>query len=193
MKKIFLVLILFLVWGSIFIIAKAVEKSGSVSSSGLVLEGFPEMRGEVINFTTKERINEYKSVTFLTTFNDTGSTDLRPIGDIKIKNWFGNEIDSIEFNQYGELLKAGGTKVFEDTYFKDSILSLLGFGKYTATLNLSYGPGNPITRQIYFWIIPWKILVTVMLAIIFYLVLVFSHQGKVKENFYGRVVLKPTR
>lgn len=188
MKKIFLALVLFLLWGNIFVIADAVEKSNSVSSSGLVLEGFPKMSGDVVNFTTKKRMNEYKSVTFITTFTDNGSSDLRPIGDIRIKNWFGNEIDTVKFNQYGSLIKTGETKEFEDVYLKDNLLAFLGFGKYTAALNLSYGPGSPIVRTINFWIIPWKIIFAMILATLFYLVLVIKRQHKVKEVYYGKAV-----
>jgi len=188
MKRIFIVLIIFLLWGSVFVVAGAVSKSDNVSSTGLVLEGFPRMSGDVVNFTTKKRINEYKSVTFLTTFINNGSSNLRPIGEIKIKNWFGNEIDTVKFNQFGALSKVGETTEFDDIYFKDGSFSFLGSGKYTATLTLSYGPGEPIVRTVNFWIIPWKIIIAGILSIILYLALVIKRQHKVKEAFYGKVV-----
>lgn len=108
---------------------------------------------------------------------NTGNSILKPIGRVAIKNMFGKEVASYEFNG-GQL--RGNVLPQSSRTFEDSVSGLGRIGRYSVEANLSYGEGggNLITAKTTFWIIPWKLLLGV-LAILVLLVWFFTRGLKV--------------
>lgn len=48
---------------------------------------------------------------------------------------------------------------------KETVWKGIGFGRYRAELNLSYGDSVFPTQIVYFWIIPWKLIIPTLLAL----------------------------
>lgn len=150
-------------------IAKAIEDK--VYISGLVEKGeFLSMGGILQEFSTKNRLYEYTIAPFTVKFKNTGQTQLKPSGKIIIKNTFGQEIGQIPVNQAGLATFAGQSQWYESLWQKDS---LLGLGKYSADLVLSYGTEEVLGGKIYFWIFPWRL--TLIVIIYFLMVYIFNN------------------
>lgn len=92
---------------------------------------------------------------------NTGNSILKPIGRVAVKNMFGKEVASYEFNG-GQL--RGNVLPQSARTFEDSVSGLGRIGRYSVEANLSYGEGggNLITAKTTFWIIPWKLLLGVL-------------------------------
>ncbi len=97
-------------------------------------------------------------------FENTGTVHLVPYGLITIKNTMGKPIKTLPVDAYFSLPNSlrYRTIVWEDSGFR--------LGRYTAVLELNRGYADQIdTKQITFWIIPWKILIGIIvtLAVVF--------------------------
>lgn len=160
----------FFVVTPIFAIDKTEEitVSANVSSEGYLIHSANA------NFDSTKKWYEYKNPQFITTIINTGNIDFVPTGRIITKNWFGKQIDSVKVNTSGFPIKPGKTEQFENIILSVSKnhsiakpqFALIGFGKYTATLTLNYGGSAPIVLDVYYWIIPWRIILYSVLAAI---------------------------
>lgn len=112
-------------------------------------------------------------------FENTGSIHLVPYGLVTIKNTIGKAVATLPVDAYFSLPNSlrYRTIMWNDKGFR--------LGRYTATLNLNRGYNNVSdTRTITFWIIPWKILVTIigvialLTFIIYYMVSRFEFRRK---------------
>lgn len=103
---------------------------------------------------------------------NTGNSILKPIGRVAVKNMFGKEVASYEFNG-GQL--RGNVLPQSARTFEDTVSGLGRIGRFTIEANLSYGEGggNIITAKTTFWIIPWKVLL-IILAVLVLLVWFFT-------------------
>ncbi len=116
------------------------------------------------------------NVDFLIRIENTGNVHVKPHGAIKIKNMFGKEIVVIRVNERGGNILPDSIRHFSDIHWEDKN----AFGKYTATLGLTYGADTSAGGQgkhslvgtKTFWIIPWRIIIPTILVIL--LVSVFS-------------------
>lgn len=109
---------------------------------------------------------EYAPDTIAVRLENDGNTILKPIGRVAIKNMFGNEVYSYEFNGgqvRGNILPKSG-RIFEN-----STENIGPLGRYTIEANLSYGDGggNIITATSSFWVVPWKLLLVAAAVIAF--------------------------
>lgn len=110
---------------------------------------------------------EKSPVTLVTRINNSGNIHIKPVGNIEIKNFWGNIVQSIPLNETRSNVLPGSIRRFESTTSSDWM-----FGKYTASLALGYGnQGQAITSIISFWVIPYKIIAVgiIVLATIVYI------------------------
>ena len=119
--------------------------------------------GYTEDFRTSEPHFIYPSAPsgFKILFNNTGNQYLVPYGQIQVSNMWGSQVGSIPVNAYFSLPNALRylTIAWNDNDFR--------FGRYTATLQLSRGYNGIIdTKTIAFWVLPWKILLPVLAAIV---------------------------
>lgn len=97
--------------------------------------------------------------------NNTGGTILKPFGRVAVKNMFGKEVLSYEFNNTDQI-RANVLPKSTRT-FQNGIESVGRIGRFTIESTISYGEGggNIITASSTFWIIPWR-LILLALAVI---------------------------
>lgn len=129
--------------------------------SGNVVESL-----EIASFTPSKNNHagyffENGPLVFVSRFTNTGSVHVKPIGQIEIKNLFGNPIASLPVNEAGGNVLPNSTRRFESTLNKTWML-----GQYTADISIAYGnTGQAIVKTISFWVIPWKIILAALLVI----------------------------
>lgn len=139
---------------------------------------------ELLSFITDKKIYEYPDVIFSTTIKNLGNTHITPIGEIAITNIFGQEVDRIQFNRSSQSLLRENSGIYEDEWYNKALLSennQIMFGPMTASLVSTYrtiSPGfAPLTAETTFWIIPWKIIIGILVAIVL-LVLILRKKKK---------------
>jgi uncharacterized membrane protein len=109
------------------------------------------------------------NIEFLTRVENLGNVHVKPIGTISIINMFDKEIGSIRVNDGGANVLPNSIRKFTENWQGES-----GFGRYTATIGLSYGTsanlGGQGKQTLYtettFWIVPWRIIIPTVLILI---------------------------
>jgi len=113
-------------------------------------------------------------VKFISRIQNLGNVHIKPSGIIEIKNYLGKVIETIPVNQDGANVLPKTIRRFENPWKKD-----IGFGKYTASLTLTYGTppdrGGQGIKSLYaqtsFWILPLKIVLPVGIAILIFVII----------------------
>jgi hypothetical protein len=89
-------------------------------------------------------------VTISARVKNAGNVQIKPIGTVTLKKSFGGEDQSFEFNEARANILPDSVRRF-DIPQED-----LGYGRYTATLSLSYGDGGDIINsETTFWVLPY--------------------------------------
>ena len=121
--------------------------------------------------TDKDFYNTPFLVDFLIRIENTGNVHIKPHGAISIKNMFGKEVRVLKINEKGGNILPHSIRRFNENIWEGKS----AFGKYTATLGVTYGVSvdkggqgkNSLVAIKTFWIIPWRIIIPVFLALLF--------------------------
>jgi hypothetical protein len=132
-------------------------------------------RGYIRQFNSIKNIYTSDKVEFEMSFENSGNTHLKPVGEIKIYDMFKHEKGAIEINKkpdFGNVLP-GDTREWRFQWDGDDDFFLLN--KYKALLSVSYGKE---TRQsdfgeINFWVVDVKLLSIILGSIFGFLLLLF--------------------
>jgi len=116
-------------------------------------------------------------INFLVRIENIGNVHVKPHGAVKISNMFGKEVEVIRVNEKGGNILPGSIRRFSNIHWEGKN----AFGKYTATLGLTYGTDvksggqgkNSLVGVKTFWIIPWRIIVPLLLIILFVSLITF--------------------
>jgi len=101
-------------------------------------------------------------ITFVSRFTNDGTVHVKPIGQINIKDTFGNSVATLPVNPTKGNVLPNSTRRFESTLDKSWL-----FGHYTADLAVAYGDnGQAIVNTISFWVIPWRIVIVGILLLV---------------------------
>lgn len=99
---------------------------------------------------------------------NTGNVHFKPRGTVQVKNMFGRETALFQLNENGGNVLPSSTRRFDQTLNKKFL-----FGRYTAAADVVYGSNNKIiSRTISFWVIPYKLILIVLLAIVLIIFLI---------------------
>ncbi|MPM52289.1 hypothetical protein SDC9_99048 [bioreactor metagenome] len=112
---------------------------------------------------TAPKFSEFGPINFLTTIKNLSDIHIQPIGAITIKNWFGRQTSRLSLQPEDNIINIFPytTRDFNNTLNKKWL-----FGRYQATLQASYGNnGGLITSSIFFWVIPWRLIILGIAAI----------------------------
>lgn len=180
------------------------QEGGEVSIGGKIgvlvllrVSGDVPESGGLIDFQTvgNQRFFSKLPVTMTYRFNNTGGDRIVPLGDIKIKNTFRLNAETLPANKNEGSILPNSTRKFEIVWAPDEMGELADtepgflstakeqlrdfhFGWYTAKMNVTFGITNQVASDAYhFFIIPWHLL-SILLALFVLLALV------------GRVVLR---
>ncbi len=159
------------------------EKGGSaiqVSSllASLVLlkvQGDIKEEGKIRDFSTEKIVFSEANIDFNLRFQNTGNVHIQPQGEVDVINMYGKKVAKLPINhktEFGNTLP-GDTRKWTYNWKKEK--NILDMGRYRADLILSYGDTEKTTinKSLYFWIIDFKILFSVLGTIFFILLLLF--------------------
>jgi len=145
-------------------------------------------KAEIKMFKVEKNINLSSLINFLLEIKNIGNKEIKPSGFISIYNRKGKQIESININQDQEkiLSQENSSLIFNwDTPN--------GFGKYKAKLEVEYGVSQTRDLQdtIYFWVLPWSILVissgTVLFLLIILTIIIFRRMHHYYNHNSGKV------
>lgn len=104
-------------------------------------------------------------IKFITRIKNIGNIHVKPSGDIEVKDMFGGIVAKIPVNKVMSNVLPSSIRRFGDD--NGTLDKAWMFGIYTANLTLGYGTtGQAITSTISFWVIPYKIIATVLFILI---------------------------
>lgn len=136
----------------------------------LQIEGKADERADIREFKTDKSVYSTPfEVKLLTKVENLGNVHVRPAGTIEIKNMFGKKVAALSVNDDRHNVLPKSSRIFENIWKEN-----FGFGKYEATLALSYGTvaekggegRKTITMVRDFWILPTKIIVSFALSLL---------------------------
>ena len=124
------------------------------------VKGDVKQEGELSFFKTDKPWYEKAPVKFALAFKNLGSVHFRPTGTIEIFDMFGKSMESMDVKP--AIVLRDSSRESDFVWNHDRL-----FGRYQAKLTTDLGTGQPkIERSIYFWVIPWKIVLAVLLGFI---------------------------
>lgn len=150
--------------------------------------------GSLQSFTPDAGVHASLPVGFDVLFKNSGNVHVKPYGAITIHNLSGAMVASVLVNQaqqpdgtigsVGNVLPKSSREF--DEFWGTAPTSSLGFwsavsyewqnfalGRYTADLHLVYGTkGETINSSLAFWVIPWQLLLTILVALVILIFLV---------------------
>ena len=150
--------------------------------------------------TDKDFYNTPFLVDFLIRIENTGNVHIKPHGAISIKNMFGKEVRVLKINENGGNILPRSIRRFNENTWEERS----AFGKYTATLGVTYGVSvndggqgkNSLVAIKTFWIIPWRIIIPVFLTLLFisgiFILLIKLYKNKAVKKAMRRAGISQT-
>lgn len=153
-------------------------------------------KAEIESFGLKDNESFFNRlpVTFVWKLKNEGNVHIRAQGNIEIKDIVGRRVELLDANPKNYRVLPGNTRKIDSwwggepeiasgDYAKDFLWEAgkefenFAFGKYSAKLDIVYGKGNKnfLSREISFWVIPWRAIllagtafVVLMLAVVLF-------------------------
>jgi hypothetical protein len=110
--------------------------------------------------------SEYGPIPFKTIIANLSDIHITPAGSIAIKNWFGGKTADLALET---------VNIFPNTSreYQNILSKKWLFGRYSATLNAGYGTtGQALAATVFFWVIPWKLILLLTVALILVIIIV---------------------
>ncbi len=122
--------------------------------------------GTIRSFRSTDYFLSKPETRFEVRVENRGNIHLQPQGEIKIYNMWGKERGTIPINQQTMLGNVLPQSVRKFSFEWSSEWSITDIGRYTAKVTLAYGVDERqfISADTAFWIIPWKIILTVIVV-----------------------------
>jgi len=123
-------------------------------------------------FATEKRVYGTPfDVKFVIRIENMGNVHVKPHGLISIENMFGKEVSVLRVNDAGGNVLPKTIRRFEDEWAEQ-----IGFGRYKAKLGMTYGTSGDqggggkqtLYTEIYFWIVPWRIVIPILLGLLLF-------------------------
>lgn len=116
------------------------------------------------DFSTKNNLNEFGPIDFSLTLENQSDTHISPESNIKIYDMFGRELETLKLDQLNIF-------PFTERSLTSKWNRVWGLGQYRATATVLYGPGLTTSRDLTYWILPYRLIAAV---VIIFLVLLAS-------------------
>jgi hypothetical protein len=132
-----------------------------------------------VDYMNRPPFSEYGPIDFETSISNLSDVHIKPIGSIEIKNWLGGKTAVLNYNENNNNIFPSTSHVFTNTLDKKWL-----FGRYQASLNATYGTnGIPLTAHVYFWVLPYKLIILIATTIILLILIIkLSHKKNNKQN-----------
>lgn len=141
----------------------------------ITVPGDIKTEGRLSDFYTqnKKRIFSYgRDVAFDLVFENTGKIHLNPYGTIAVRNMFGQEVKKLELEPWfamPQALRFREVDLVVDLKKDDNFM----LGRYTAEATIFRGYGDEFdSKALVFWVLPWKLLLIILVALIMILWLI---------------------
>lgn len=118
-------------------------------------------------FKTNKDVFEFGPVEFSATIENQSDTHISPTSSITIHDMIGRKLEEIKLDNVNIFPYTART-------LKAKWENVWGLGRYSATLNISYGPELFATRTMYFWIMPYRLITTILIVFMVLVVLFIS-------------------
>lgn len=144
----------------------------------VTIPGDINQKASVQSFTAP-KFSEFGPIDFKATVKNSSDIHIQPKGAITINNWFGREIDKLQLTE---------TNIFPYTTrdFLNTLNKKWLFGRYKANFEAYYGTaGGLIAATIFFWVIPWRLIILIIAAIAIITTLVIISKNKPKKSKLG--------
>ncbi|MBU3935289.1 hypothetical protein KJ909_01315 [Patescibacteria group bacterium] len=143
----------------------------------ITIPGDIKENAQVKKFTAP-RFSEFGPINFETIIANFSDIHISPIGAINIKNWLGGTTANLTLDK---------TNIFPYTSrtFENTLNRKWLFGRYRAQVNAGYGTaGQIVSATIFFWVIPWRLIVLILAtaAITFVLIKLLKKKKTVIGN-----------
>jgi hypothetical protein len=141
----------------------------------LKIAGNVSEKGSIASFASTHAINQYKPVDFIVRLKNDGNVHLKPTGTITVTNIFGHKIATIPLESHNVL--PGAIRKFDGQWRGGKFI----FGKYTATVSVTYGSNNQIiTASTTFWGFPYIIMLVIIGVLILIGLLLYRIRNRLK-------------
>lgn len=135
--------------------------------NGQAKEGIEVSSFEVTKNNKVNTLFESTPLTFVTRLKNTGTVHEQPTGSATITDMFGKTVAAVNVNLPPRNILPQSTRKFESNLDKSVIGDKKLFGRYTATLKMTYGSNKQtITSQTTFWVIPYRVIGIAIAAMI---------------------------
>jgi hypothetical protein len=136
--------------------------------------------GELQSFATvpDKQVFSEGPINFQILFENKGNIHLNPYGEIRITNFFDEEVGFVELDPWFALPQSLRSR--EVSWDRGLLI-----GRYTATAHINRGYDDLIdTQSITFWVLPWQIIVPIFagLFIVFFLIRFFARNFEFKRR-----------
>jgi len=143
----------------------------------ITIEGPVSYNAQITEFSTPKVIFEYGPVPLTARIRNLSTVHIKPLLEIDVKNTLGllSDSETVHIKQQNILPQA-------QRKFEGEFGGKWHFGRYAATLSGLYGDGQMLTYTLFFWILPWKIILAVILAIAIIILLILSIKRQLDEK-----------
>ena len=126
---------------------------------GITIAGDIKYDALVKSFQTKLNFNEFGPIDFTAELENQSDTHIRPTTKIVIHDMLGRQLAELPLDEVN--IFPYTSRLLNGTWNQ-----VWGFGRYTATLSAAYGPGLVASRTIYFWIMPYRLIAAIVVALL---------------------------
>jgi hypothetical protein len=123
----------------------------------LTVEGPVSEKAQIVSFTAP-RLSEFGPIEFLTEIRNLGDIHLAPQATVEVKNLLGQKVFSFALDNLN--IFPGTARIYKNSWEKKWL-----FGPYVAKLAGNVGKNNPLLAQTTFWVIPYRLIIIVLLAL----------------------------
>ena len=137
---------------------------------------FARVAGEVVEsgtireFTTTKSFLNKPEVSFSLRFENKGNVHLKPQGEIKIFNMWGEERGIVPINQYSNFGNVLPDSIRKYDFTWKGEWSFADMGRYSAVATLGFGTDEKqfTSSKTYFWVIPFKLVLGILLGLVLF-------------------------
>jgi hypothetical protein len=110
---------------------------------------------------------ESTPINFVERIKNNGNVHETPRGQVVVKNMFGKTIGAVNINMSQRNILPDSIRKFSEPLDKGVLGTKRLFGRYTATMTLTYGSKKQtLTAKTSFWIIPYKLIAGIIIFLI---------------------------
>lgn len=107
---------------------------------------------------------EAAPLTFSELLRNTGNVHEQPAGQVTVTDMFGKTLAILGINQPPHNVLPASSRRFDEVLDSSVIGNKMLFGRYTATLNATYGNNKVVTGSISFWVVPYRLIAVIIAA-----------------------------